>query len=654
MSHSEMNAMAAPPQGGGVPVMANNPMMEYPLKDITVPHPHDVLCGRGGATNNHLGNSHWRMLVSTNKELYVTLPKRQKQLLSRSIVLAVRSQNPPGRFLQRDAQSDLWYDVGDARATEKTSQALREGAPKLRDKIVKTTATTSGESTEEATATPVATPSAVVTDTKNTPVTPPQPNTAVSAQLENPRAQKQEPAYPNPAQQQQQQDNGQEPYPYYHHHHPDTEAMPPPPMPMAGGGDFSFGTTNVPGAPDLGLENGYSFGSVMSVDPQQRQRQNSQNSLLMSGGSVVPMPTALQGQEFSFGSMIMSEAEQRRLEQNIIREEQQFRHQQLQNQQHQHYPTRIDERHEEEVPLPVDYGLEAGNSALSMMSIGTIQTLPGMEQQQHRYGASGDQMKPSAFSFGSMTGAREQSDRSDEEHQQHRHHYDESAPQPVDYGLEAGSSALSMMSIGTIKLDDVGTSFGSVMSYATNNRHGVPGAVDGGLQDIGTSFGSMTIGNDGDMAPPPPVVKDAFEPPEPSAEPTFLLQQRSKANLLDCGDSDSEDEQHSAQASLQKSADWAKLKATFESQMQSGNMATSAAMPPSLYGMNRGRGDLSPVVLPRAVGRSKTNDSLGNMPPPASRKEEDAWHAYEATLLNRGNSLADEHFNVPKEVDDSK
>mmetsp|Transcript_9368 Transcript_9368/g.10384 ORF Transcript_9368/g.10384 Transcript_9368/m.10384 type:complete len:427 (+) Transcript_9368:46-1326(+) len=109
----------------------------YPLKDISSPHPHDVLCGRGGGTNNHVGNSHWRMLVAANKQLYVTLPKRQKMLLSRSIVNAVRSQNPPGRFLQKDAKSELWYDVGDQRAQEKTSQALREGAPDIRSKLQK-------------------------------------------------------------------------------------------------------------------------------------------------------------------------------------------------------------------------------------------------------------------------------------------------------------------------------------------------------------------------------------------------------------------------------------------------------------------------------------------------------------------------------------
>jgi len=56
MNHPEMNAssqeMAALPQIGGnssgVPMLPINPMMmEYPLQDISVPHPHDVLCGRG-------------------------------------------------------------------------------------------------------------------------------------------------------------------------------------------------------------------------------------------------------------------------------------------------------------------------------------------------------------------------------------------------------------------------------------------------------------------------------------------------------------------------------------------------------------------------------------------------------------------------------
>jgi hypothetical protein len=101
----------------------------HPLREIPDPHPHDVLCGQGGGTNAHVGNAHWRMLVAANKEKYVTLPNSQKMLLSKSIVRAIRNQGPPGRFLQKDNNTNLWYEVGDKRAEEKTSQALREGAP---------------------------------------------------------------------------------------------------------------------------------------------------------------------------------------------------------------------------------------------------------------------------------------------------------------------------------------------------------------------------------------------------------------------------------------------------------------------------------------------------------------------------------------------
>lgn len=34
-------------------VIAN--LGNYPLKGIVHPHPHDVLCGRGGGSNNHIG-----------------------------------------------------------------------------------------------------------------------------------------------------------------------------------------------------------------------------------------------------------------------------------------------------------------------------------------------------------------------------------------------------------------------------------------------------------------------------------------------------------------------------------------------------------------------------------------------------------------------
>lgn len=105
----------------------------YPLYEK---HSHDVLLGRGGSTNNHIGNRNWRALVASLKHFHITLPKRQKAILSKSIVRAVRSQNPPGRFLEKDVETNLWYDVGDSRAIQKTAQALREGARDIRQTLV--------------------------------------------------------------------------------------------------------------------------------------------------------------------------------------------------------------------------------------------------------------------------------------------------------------------------------------------------------------------------------------------------------------------------------------------------------------------------------------------------------------------------------------
>merc|ERR1712241_638531 len=46
------------------------------------------------------------------------------------IVKSIRGgQNPPGRFLQLDRKTKLWFDAGDQKACEETSRALREGEP---------------------------------------------------------------------------------------------------------------------------------------------------------------------------------------------------------------------------------------------------------------------------------------------------------------------------------------------------------------------------------------------------------------------------------------------------------------------------------------------------------------------------------------------
>lgn len=127
--------LQVPAAGAPLPSMSNLQLTEIPTSLI---HPNDVLCGRGGGTNNHPGNERFRDLVTAQKVLYLHSSKRDKPSVSRGIVRAVRNQNPPGRFLHKDEKIGMWYDIGDQKAREKTSQALREGAPEIRREITNT------------------------------------------------------------------------------------------------------------------------------------------------------------------------------------------------------------------------------------------------------------------------------------------------------------------------------------------------------------------------------------------------------------------------------------------------------------------------------------------------------------------------------------
>lgn len=92
----------------------------------------DVLCGRGGATNSHTGNRSYRKLVKKYKDKYLKAKKKQKPYVAAEVVNEIRNLDPPGRFLKKDKDTGYYLDIGDARAKEKTSQALREGAPQIR------------------------------------------------------------------------------------------------------------------------------------------------------------------------------------------------------------------------------------------------------------------------------------------------------------------------------------------------------------------------------------------------------------------------------------------------------------------------------------------------------------------------------------------
>mmetsp|Transcript_5721 Transcript_5721/g.8821 ORF Transcript_5721/g.8821 Transcript_5721/m.8821 type:complete len:724 (+) Transcript_5721:272-2443(+) len=104
----------------------------WPLKEIKVPHENDVLYGRGGGTNHHPGNKRYRKIVEGRKLDYVNSKRLDKPLVALEIIREWRGQDPPGRFLKLDESTGMWQDVGDKKAREKTSQALREKAPMIR------------------------------------------------------------------------------------------------------------------------------------------------------------------------------------------------------------------------------------------------------------------------------------------------------------------------------------------------------------------------------------------------------------------------------------------------------------------------------------------------------------------------------------------
>ncbi len=95
-------------------------------QNIITPRNEDVLFGRGGRTNHHPGNIRLREVVRQYQEAYRLAKKIDKPKISKLIVAALRTANPPSRFLRLNEQLNEWVDVGDRRAAEKVSQTLRE------------------------------------------------------------------------------------------------------------------------------------------------------------------------------------------------------------------------------------------------------------------------------------------------------------------------------------------------------------------------------------------------------------------------------------------------------------------------------------------------------------------------------------------------
>lgn len=84
----------------------------------------DVLCGRGGGTNHHIGNVRFRALVAAHQRKYLAAKRADKERIAQDIVKIIQGRG--GRYLQKD-ESGTWQQVDDKKAIAKSCQALREG-----------------------------------------------------------------------------------------------------------------------------------------------------------------------------------------------------------------------------------------------------------------------------------------------------------------------------------------------------------------------------------------------------------------------------------------------------------------------------------------------------------------------------------------------
>ncbi len=114
---------------------------------ITVSY-NDVVCGKGKTTSSLVGNQRYKVWINLHKDAFAkALHEDEKKKIARSIVNAVSSSVPAGRFLSLDIHSGLWFDVGNERAVGIIMETLyaecgmmnRQGPPKGRRNSVQRT-----------------------------------------------------------------------------------------------------------------------------------------------------------------------------------------------------------------------------------------------------------------------------------------------------------------------------------------------------------------------------------------------------------------------------------------------------------------------------------------------------------------------------------
>jgi hypothetical protein len=85
----------------------------------------DICCGRGKRYSDHLGNGTFQKSVLANMEAYAEASsKRDRSDLVSEMVDSLMSSG--ARFVKWDTESEMWYDIGEAQARDKTGHAIRD------------------------------------------------------------------------------------------------------------------------------------------------------------------------------------------------------------------------------------------------------------------------------------------------------------------------------------------------------------------------------------------------------------------------------------------------------------------------------------------------------------------------------------------------
>jgi hypothetical protein len=99
---------------------------------------YDIVCGRGAPSSFQHANQIFRELVADYQTLYLCSKRGDKPKIAMAVLELVQSRG--GRFVKRVKRSYNghfgWEEIGEKRAYEKVCQALREGAPELRRKML--------------------------------------------------------------------------------------------------------------------------------------------------------------------------------------------------------------------------------------------------------------------------------------------------------------------------------------------------------------------------------------------------------------------------------------------------------------------------------------------------------------------------------------